>query len=750
MQTDATGIRSQILSLPVEGMTCASCVLRVEKALKKAEGVVQASVNLANNKATIEVAGGTDLTRLRDIVAEAGYDLLLPSNAGTGDRIQAGTSEQEEHERTFHAKLKKELIRAAVLTVPIMVLGMAGMSAWFSTVWPLSMDQTNKIVFLLTTFVVFIPGRRFYQAFLGTARHFSADMNTLVAVGTGAAYAYSAFVVLFPEWLHGHAAHGEVYFDTAATIITLILFGRYLESGAKRRASNAIRALMGLQPSTARVIRLGTEIDISIADVTVGEIVVVRPGERIPVDGFVVEGSTTVDESMVTGESVPVDKGPGDRLIGGTVNSSGSVEMRASAVGGDTVLAHIVRLVEQAQGSKAPVQNLVDRIASVFVPAVIGIAAATFLAWWIFGDTGFTTAMIRGIAVLIIACPCALGLATPAAIMVGIGAGAERGILIKNAESLEHIRKISVIVLDKTGTITEGRPRIMAIDAIGRSQDELLALVAAAEMRSEHPVAKSIVQRANELELAVQAAGDFRYEPGGGVSATVGGARVLAGTDVFLQKNGISRTDVSAAPNLGPVTVIHTAIDDRYAGSIALRDTLRPAARNLIAELHRRNIKTVMLTGDNQEAAECIAQEAGIDTVIARVLPDQKAGHIESLRKRGSVVAMVGDGVNDAPALASADVSIAMGSGTDVAMETADITLMHNDLGAVIDAIDLSHRMLAKIRQNLFWAFFYNVIGIPLAALGLLNPMIAAGAMAFSSVSVLTNSLLLKRKRNAP
>lgn len=748
MATDPTK-SMQSLTLPVEGMTCASCVLRVEKALKKVEGVSDVAVNLASEKVRIAFdPSRVALEQLQNVLADSGYTLVLPQNAETASGEVAGESPAK-HEAL--RLLKNELILSAVLTVPIMALSMLSMTNWYMREFPVSMDATNRILFLLTTPVMLISGRRFFRGFWVTARHLTADMNTLVAVGTGAAYIYSTIAVLFPEVLGLVGRMPEVYFDTTATIISLILLGKLLEASAKARASDAIRKLIGLQPHTARVLRNGTESDISITDVRVGDILLVRPGERIPVDGTITKGASTLDESLVTGESLPVEKNVGAAVIGGTINLNGSVEFRATAVGQGTVLARIVKLVEEAQGSKAPIQNLADTIASVFVPVVIGVAIVTFVLWYFVGGLPFTYALINFIAVLIIACPCALGLATPTAIMVGTGVGARLGVLIRNAHNLEQARMIRTIVFDKTGTITQGKPEVTDVVALnGNGSARLLALTSSLERKSEHPLADAIVRYARQKGIEPGDSDAFQSLTGLGVAGSVDGVPVVAGNLQLMKEYAVNadavQSDVGRFANEGKTSIV-VAIEGRAAGVIAIADAIKPTSPPAIRALREMGIETVMLTGDNAQTAQAIAAQAGVDRVIAGVLPHEKAEHIKALQAGGKVVAMVGDGVNDAPALAQADVGIAMGTGTDIAMETAGITLMNGDLSGVVRAIRLSSRTLRTIRQNLFWAFVYNVIGIPLAALGLLNPIVAAGAMAFSSVSVVSNSLRLRRFR---
>ncbi len=732
----------QTLSLPVEGMTCASCVARVEKALKNVDGVQNAAVNLATEKATIEFdSSSIGVGQLQKAVADAGYTLVAPAaeaQANTGSPKEASLK-----------KLRADFLLSVVLTVPIMALSMLSMFDAYAAWSPLSMDYTNKILLVLTTPVMLFAGKRFFAGFWSAAKHRTADMNTLVAVGTGSAFVYSTIAVLFPEWFAHGGGMPHVYFDTSATIITLILFGKLLEVSAKSKASEAIRKLIGLQPKTTRVIRHGGEVEVSVEQVNAGDVVLVRPGERIPVDGVVTKGSTTIDESMMTGESVPVEKTTGMRVIGGTVNTTGIIEFRATAVGKQMLLSQITKLVEDAQGSKAPIQNLADKIAAVFVPSVIGIAVAAFLFWYFVNDAGFTHSMVNFIAVLIIACPCALGLATPTAIMVGTGRGASLGILVKNAESLERMHKVQTIILDKTGTITEGKPSVAQVVAFeGFDENRILGHAGSLEQKSEHPLARAIVDIARRKELLLTEPKLFQSSTGFGLTGMVGQSAVAVGNAALMREYGLhfsGHEELIEKISAEGKTPVFVAIDGVAAGLIAVEDAPKPASADAIRQLQESGIEVMMITGDNQRTASAVAGSVGLKQVIAGVLPLDKARHVKAIQAEGKIVAMVGDGINDAPALAQADVGIAMGGGTDIAMEAADITLMRGDLRGVVQAQQLSKRTISTIKQNLFWAFLYNVIGIPLAASGMLNPMFAAAAMALSSVSVVGNSLRLRR-----
>jgi Cu+-exporting ATPase len=746
-------------------MHCASCAGRIEKALGSSSGVVSANVNFATSRATVQFdPQATNIETLSRVVRDLGYDVIA-SNSG---KEHAGAEEMQATEaRVREAEYRQQQVRfivALILTVPIAVLAMAGHLV------PALEDLLNFpgrawLELALTTPVLFWAGWEFFSGAWAAARHRVADMNTLVSLGTLSAYLYSVVATVAPHLLsigdangqppaHGMASTGGVYYEVAAIIVTLILMGRLLEARARSKTGGAIRALMGLQPKMARVERNGVELDIPIAEVQVGDLVLVRPGEKVPVDGQVVEGASSLDESMLTGEPLAVQKRSGDVVIGATLNKTGSFKMRATRIGKDTVLQQIVRMVQEAQGSKAPIQRLADIIAGYFVPIVICIAIATFVLWFDLAppDTRITMALLTFVSVLIIACPCALGLATPTAIMVGTGRGAQSGILIKGGEALETAHKITTVVLDKTGTITRGVPTITDILAHDMDENTLLRLAASAESGSEHPLGEAIVRSAEERGLPRSPATEFNAVPGYGIEALVDGQRILIGTALLMSERGLEVEQV-AAHRLADEgkTPVFVAIDGAFAGIIAVSDPVKEGSRRAIERLHALGLEVIMLTGDNQRTAEAIARQVGVDQVLAEVLPEGKNEEIRKLQAQGKIVAMVGDGINDAPALAQADVGIAMGSGTDVAMEAADITLVRGDLNGVVSSIALSRATIANIKQNLFFAFIYNILGIPLAAGALypltgwlLSPIIASLAMALSSVSVVSNALRLR------
>ncbi|MCZ6789922.1 MAG: copper-translocating P-type ATPase [Chloroflexi bacterium] len=788
------------VTLNIGGMTCASCVVNVEEAFKEVPGVISSSVNLATSQASVEyLTGIVTLDDFRAAATDFGYAV-----EGVAGEMAGAEEDQERLARTKEIKAlrRKVLIAGTIGAFMMAVMYMPIEWLTFSNLPVLGDDrlldrhllnfglfdanigrtfQLNFVLWLLATPVQFWIGATFYRGAWSALKHKTATMNTLVAVGTSVAYAYSTVLTFRGGWfaeahlVHAHSvfAHSTgTYFDAAAIVIALVLMGRLLEARAKGQTSEAIRRLMGLRPKTARVVRDGNEVDIPIEDVVVGDVLVVRPGEKIAVDGDVVVGASAVDESMLTGESLPVEKGVGSPVYGATINKVGSFRFQATKVGRDTMLSQIIKMVEDAQGSKAPIQRMVDVVASYFVPAVIVVALSTFVVWYLLGPApALAIAVLNLVAVLVIACPCALGLATPTAIMVGMGKGAEHGILIRNAEALERAYKLDVVVLDKTGTLTQGKPVVTdVITSNGLTEDELLRLAASAERDSEHPLGEALVVSAKEKGLALEKISDFRALPGHGVEAQINGSTVVLGNLALMQERGLSLNGLEARAqelSMQGKTPMFVGNNGEVAGVIAVADTLRPESKEAVEAMHKLGLEVVMLTGDNRRTAEAIAKEVGIDRVLAEVLPDQKVDQIRLLQEEGKMVAMVGDGINDAPALTRADVGIAIGTGTDVAMAASDVTLMRGDIRGVPDAIALSKATIRTIWQNLLWAFGYNTLLIPVAAgllylvfregtpdgplkivlgdFGFLNPVMAAGAMALSSVSVVTNSLRLRR-----
>ncbi|MFH1172068.1 MAG: heavy metal translocating P-type ATPase [Nanoarchaeota archaeon] len=721
------------IELKIKGMHCQSCVTLIDKTLKKHGGVLNSNVNLATERATVEYdENKTNTDEIIKIIESRGYKSHLPVSDRADERIE----KQKEINR-----LRNLLVLSAVLAIPIMI---------FSMVFPGALPYQNYIIMVMATIVQFVVGFRFYKAAWSALKNKSSNMDTLIAMGTSAAYFYSVFLVFF-------GTGGHHYFEASSMLITLVMVGKYLEAKAMGRTNEAIKKLIKLSPKTATVVRDGKEMTINVDDVKTGDKILVKPGEKIPVDGVIIEGNSSVDESMVTGESIPVEKNKGDTVISATINSHGSFTFKATKVGEETTISRIIKLIEDAQGSKAPIQRFADKISSYFVPAVLLIALITFISWLFLFSAGFSFSLVAAVAVLVIACPCALGLATPTAIMVGTGKGAENGILIKGGEALETSHKIKHVIFDKTGTLTHGKPELTDIVSIKVPDDEVLEIAASIEKRSEHPLADAIVKRATEKNIKLKDVKEFKALSGLGVTGEISGKQYLLGNIKLMKEKGIKTSDivekVESLEDQGKTVMIlsekHQAI-----GIVAVADTIKETSKDAVKMLHDLGIKTYMITGDNKRAANAIAKEVGIDESFAEVMPKDKAEYVKKLQKNGDAVAMIGDGINDSPAIAQADVGIAMGSGTDVAMETGNIVLMKNDLLDIPKAIKLSKMTMAKIKQNMFWALFYNVVGIPIAAgilypfTGwLLSPVIAGGAMALSSVSVVINSLHLKTKK---
>lgn len=734
----------------VKGMHCASCVYSIEKALKRIDGVTEANVNLASEKATVtyDPQKATD-EHLVSAVSSAGYQALIK------EEISSEDNKKEEKQKELN-NLKIKVIISAVLGTLILWGSFPGLSDTAPSVL-----KNFWLQLALALPVQFWAGLGFYRAAIPALKHRTANMDTLVAIGTSVAFSYSVFVTVFPQIVEGVGIEPMPYFDVSVIIIALILLGRFFEARAKAGTSEAIKKLIGLQAKTARIVRNGKEIDIPINEVKIGDLIRVRPGEKIPVDGTITEGESSIDESMVTGESIPVDKTKGSPVIGATINKTGTFIYKATKIGSETMLAQIIKLVQEAQGSKAPIQRLVDIISSYFVPIVIILAIFTFVVWYVFGpQPAFIYAMLNTVAVLIIACPCAMGLATPTAIMVGTGKGAQHGILIKDAESLEIAHKIDTIIFDKTGTLTEGKPIVTDIVSLTTQNAErptILRLAASIEKGSEHSLAEAIVKKAEEDKLKLEKVQNFKATAGHGVEGKIDGRKILIGNKKLMEKEkiplGNSITQIDKLEGEGK-TVMILAVDNKAFGLIAVADTLKETAAEAVNKLNKMGIETVMITGDNQKTANAIAKKAGIKRVLAEVLPHEKEREVRKIQSERRKVAMVGDGINDAPALAQADIGIAMGTGTDVAIEAADITLVNKDLRSVVTAIELSKKTMRTIKINLFWAFGYNVILIPVAMGALypffnllLNPIFASAAMALSSISVVTNSLLLKRQK---
>ena len=770
------------ITVPVSGMSCASCQAHVQKALEKQPGVIEANVNLMTHEASVAYdPARLDPAGIVEAIRQTGYGATLPSPAETAVEEQA---EQDQLQRREFVELRRKAIvslvigaLAMILSMPLMAGDAAGHAAdpmmhwfmnrlspwlqsWLPWLYAIDAQVLSYTLLLLTAAVMGWAGRQFYTRAWAALRRRTADMNTLIAVGTGAAFLFSAAVTVAPEFFTARGVRAEVYYEAVVIIIALVLLGNLMEARAKGHTSTVLRRLIGLQPRTARVERDGREQDLDIAQVRQGDIVLVRPGERLPVDGEIISGNSSVDESMLTGESLPVPKKPGDRVIGGTMNHRGAFRYRATTLGADSVLAHIVKLMREAQGSRAPIQRLADRVSAVFVPAVIVIAAITFGVWLLASETApVVQAVAAAIAVLIIACPCAMGLAVPTALMVATGKGAELGILIKGGEALEKAAGLDTIVFDKTGTLTEGRPTVTDIvlarhSETGLSEDSLLSLVASLERSSEHSLAEAIVEHARARSLALSDAETFEAHSGRGAVGRVAGRNVAVGNARLMSELGMATSELEpeaerlAAEGKTPMFV---AVDGKLAGLLAVADTIKSSARETVRQLQGIGLEVVMLTGDRRSTAQAIAEQAGISTVVAEVLPEQKVNEIKRLQAQGKTVAMVGDGVNDAPALAQADVGIAVGTGSDIALEAGDITLMRDDLQSISTALALSRRTMRTMKQNLFWAFVYNAICIPVAAgvlypvLGLLlSPVLASAAMAFSSVSVVLNSLRLR------
>ncbi|WP_428911088.1 heavy metal translocating P-type ATPase [Niallia sp. Krafla_26] len=724
--------------LVITGMTCAACSTRIEKGLNKMEGVVQANVNLALEKAAVEY--NPSAISAKDLIQKVealGYGAMVKTEENEKEAVDYRENEIKKQQRKF--------IISAILSFPLLWTMVAHFS-FTSFIWVPDAFMNPWVQMALATPVQFIIGKKFYVGAYKALKNESANMDVLVVLGTSAAYFYSVYLAIASIGSHGHTV--GLYFETSSILITLIILGKLFEAKAKGRSSEAIKKLMGLQAKTATVIRNGKETMIPLEDVVTGDILLVKPGEKVPVDGEVLEGTSALDESMITGESVPVDKSVGDQVIGATINKNGFLKIKAIKVGRDTALSQIIKIVEEAQGSKAPIQRLADKISGIFVPIVVGIALLTFVIWYFWGDPGnFAQALENLIAVLVIACPCALGLATPTSIMAGSGRSAEYGILFKGGEHLEMTHKVNTVILDKTGTITNGTPVLTDV-VTNEDETEFLSLVGSAEKQSEHPLAQAIVEGIKEKSIPFKDVTEFENIPGYGIKAIVDGSEVLIGTRRLMNKYNVEidhvMEEMEDLEKQGKTAML-TAINGTYAGLVAVADTIKETSQAAIKRMKEMGLEVIMITGDNKQTAEAIAKEAGVDQVIAEVLPEGKAEEVKQLQAQGKKVAMVGDGINDAPALAMADIGMAIGTGTDVAMEAADITLIRGDLNSIPDSIFMSHKTMQNIKQNLFWALAYNSVGIPIAAIGFLAPWLAGAAMAFSSVSVVLNALRLQR-----
>jgi Cu+-exporting ATPase len=736
-------IKVEKLSLPVEGMTCASCVSRVEKTISKFEGIKSVNVNLANEKASFEYDPNlVDLKKLAQTIEDAGYKLDLSSL----EKKSSIEGKSEFKEDSHLKELQKDLIFAAILTIPILIINMGIMWNNFFLKNYLSIDQLNKILLVMATPVVFISGKRFYKIFWNNLKHFTADMNSLVAIGTGAAFIFSLILTLFPELFGKSAGEYHVYYDTAVVIITLILLGRWLESRAKSKTGTAIKKLIELQPKTAIVKENGLEIEKTIDDLKIDDIVVIKPGGKIPADGFITAGFSSVNESMITGESLPIEKKMGSKVIGGTINTTGFLEFRITQIGKNSVLGQIIKLVEDAQGSKAPIQTLADKIASVFVPVVVAIAILTFFVWLFISPSNISIALMNFVAVLIIACPCALGLATPTALIVGMGKAAQNGILFKDGESLETLNKADVLIFDKTGTITNGKLVVNNVYTKDIDENEFLSYLSTIESKSEHPISKAILDYTNSRNISKKEVTDFEIEAGQGLKARIDNKIILVGNEYFMNQNNIEIKNLPSNDQMHNLSsIVYLSVDKEIKGYLTVSDSIKDNAAQVIDKIKLNGIEPILLSGDNFNVAKSVSEKIGIERFEAEILPKDKSSVVQKLQNEGKKVIMVGDGINDAPALAQSDVGIAIGTGTDVAIESAEVVLMNGDLNGILKSITLSKQTIGIIKQNLFWAFIYNVIGIPLAALGMLNPMFAAMAMSFSSVSVVSNSLRLKK-----